>query len=157
MNSIAIIGVGSPWGADCLAKKVIDLLLPDLSNQYFLDYLDRPGLSLLTLIKAFNTVHLVDAVSGKAPIGFIYRYKNIEAFKKSKNIFSTHGLGLVETLLLGDALDLLPEKIIIHGVEMGKTPQETLFSSRIEESCFELARRIKGELLFSEKEFDDEA
>lgn len=146
---IGIIGVGSSFGADCIAQHIIQLLqkkinVTQFKNNIFCDYYDRPGFYLLECIKKFETVHLIDAVMGEKKIGTLYRFDHIHAFKKNNLMLSSHGMGVAETLLLGEALNCLPSKIIIHGIEINATTD--LNSDEIQRASDQLVENILGEL-----------
>lgn len=119
MKTTAIIGVGSPFGEDDVAFKVIEKLKPraqDIHCQYY----DRPGLHLLETINTFDVVHLIDAVMSGNTLGTLYQFNDLDQFKKNTKPLSTHAFGLAETLALGNTLDLLPKKLVIHGIEISK-------------------------------------
>lgn len=121
MNKIAIIGVGSPFGDDAIAYQVIECLKEESLPAIDLHYYDRPGWHLLECMKPFNTVHLVDAIVSGNPPGTLHRYEDIHTFEQHQNLLSSHSFGLAETLLLGEVLDELPAKLIIHGIEISLT------------------------------------
>ncbi|MBY0377010.1 MAG: hydrogenase maturation protease [Gammaproteobacteria bacterium] len=139
MSKIAVIGVGSPFGNDSIAYRTIECLKQEPDFRAHLHYYDRPGWYLLNCMKPFDTVHLVDAMISSKPPGTLYRYEDIHAFKHNQNLLSSHGFGLAETLLLGEALNELPTKLIIHGIEI------SLDSDAIE--CLGLVAQIKQEIL----------
>lgn len=143
MAEIAIIGVGSPFGADNIGEIVIDELKSQLSSseQVKLAYYDRPGIYLLECIKKFKTVHLVDAVLSQKPAGTLYRFESLSELNTSKSIFSSHSLGVAEVLMLGEAMGMLPQTLIIHGVEVNLKNSVDIISA-----CKTLAYKIAHEI-----------
>jgi len=123
MKDIVVIGVGSPHGYDQLGWKVIDYLKKDHTLQTLcnervrLIACDRPGLMLLEYIKAARWAILVDAIEG-TDAGKIHCLQQ-DQLLSSENQLSSHSLGVAEVLKLGAKLNLLPEKIILYGVEAG--------------------------------------
>lgn len=143
MAEIAIIGVGSPFGADNVGETVIGELRSKFSScdQVELAYYDRPGIYLLECIKKFKTVHLVDAVLSQRPVGTLYRFEGFAELKASKSLFSSHSLGVAEVLALGEAMGLLPQTLIIHGVEVHVENSVDIISA-----CQTLAYKIAHEI-----------
>lgn len=124
MSDVRVIGVGSPFGADCIAKIVIEQLQKKYataiqSKEVTIDYYDRPGFYLLTLMRDAKQVHIIDAIVSDKPAGFIHRYEDIEIFQQNIKTLSSHGHGVADVLALGKTLNQLPDKIILHGIEMG--------------------------------------
>lgn len=108
-----LIGIGSPFGVDQLGWLVVERL----AAQGWQDYqiLDRPGLHLLEAMRGHPSIILVDAI--QAPTlkpGTILTFDCAEVARYPQTT-SSHGIGLAETLAVGQALDLLPEKLCIIG------------------------------------------
>jgi hydrogenase maturation protease len=118
VSKTAVIGVGSPFGDDTIAYKIIEYLKQEPALMVDLQYHDRPGWHLLDCMKPFDVVHIVDAMVSHKPPGTLHRYEDIHAFKLNQTLLSSHGFGLAEALLLGEALNQLPARLIIHGIEI---------------------------------------
>ncbi|MCW9024029.1 MAG: hydrogenase maturation protease [Gammaproteobacteria bacterium] len=123
-SNTKIIGVGSPSGSDTLGLEVIARLQQDkdLISKGYRDNnfsaLDRPGMSLLEQFNGFDNIVLIDAVNSadKPPPGksgeiLIFTPQELEEHY-SLNI-SSHDLGVLETLALGDKLGKLPTIFIV--------------------------------------------
>ncbi|MCW8857656.1 MAG: hydrogenase maturation protease, partial [Kangiella sp.] len=123
-SNTKIIGVGSPSGSDTLGLEVIARLQQDkdLISKGYRDNnfsaLDRPGMSLLEQFNGFDNIVLIDAVNsaGKPPPGksgeiLIFTPQELEEHC-SLNI-SSHDLGVLEALALGDKLGKLPTIFIV--------------------------------------------
>ncbi|WP_455208923.1 hydrogenase maturation protease [Kaarinaea lacus] len=123
MKSISIIGIGSPYGADQAGWLVVDLLtrshtLQSLYNgQIKFMTCDRPGLTLLDYIADSDYVILIDAVAGGKRNNIIRLDKNQLLNKVER--FSTHSLGVAETLAVGTQLNAIPQDIDLIGIEVG--------------------------------------
>ena len=121
MNRIKIIGIGSPFGADKLGWHVIEELkrgfdsnsLPGIEISFH--SLDRPGVSLLGLIKNDDIIIIVDAIDDKDNEGKVLRLDKSQLVMNN-SYFSSHAIGVSETLALGDAIGGLPEDIVLYGL-----------------------------------------
>lgn len=151
MRSIRVFGIGSPFGDDQLGWKAIDMLLDDASLQPYLpDYLklkkfDRPGLSLLSDFQDATAVILIDAIVSNNEIGRIHRL-NKQEINSTKNLISTHHISIAETLQLGDNLNILPEKIILHGMEIDIHHNKDRLSDKINSSLNHFVNVIYQEI-----------
>jgi len=152
MNSIHVLGVGSPFGDDQLGWKAIDILSKDISLQPHIPHilqlkkLDRPGLSLLSDLQDAWAVILVDAIVNDGEIGKIYRLCKQEIIL-TKNLISTHNISIAETLQLGNELNMLPEKIILYGMEIDNSHINDGFSEKIISSFNYFTNAIYQEIM----------
>ena len=121
-DTVRIIGVGSPVGGDVLGWQVVQRLRNDtgFASRPGLQivYLDRPGLQLLDAMQGAAAVILVDAVSGTAAQGSVVETGK-DALLEQESRLSTHHLGVAEALQLAHALNRLPEKLLLVGLETG--------------------------------------
>ncbi|HJV88573.1 MAG TPA: hydrogenase maturation protease [Noviherbaspirillum sp.] len=130
MNAIRIIGIGSPFGADCIAWDAVDALeqsgtlirFPRRVVETF--RCGSPGTGLLPLLTGVQAAILIDAIITGAPPGTVHRIDPDELYLEARQI-SSHDLGVAETLALARTLGLLPEKLVIYGIETGKKGEET--------------------------------
>jgi hydrogenase maturation protease len=148
MKSIRILGVGSFFGADQIGLLVIKrikakILSHPISEIIDVEYYDRPGFHLIELVKDAKEIHLIDAMLSGKDEGFIHRHTDISIFESLDQSFSSHGYGLAEALQLAKSLDSLPEKLVIHGIEISK---ENVITPRILNACDMLAENIVTEL-----------
>lgn len=108
----AVIGVGSPQGADIAGWLVVERL----PQQRGVDTLtlDRPGASLIDVMQGYQQVVLVDAVlTTQEQIVVLDR---AELVQHSISALSSHQVGVAEAVRLGDALGLLPQTVYLVGV-----------------------------------------
>lgn len=75
---------------------------------------------LLEALRGVDEVVLVDAVSSGARPGVIHRFDASAAALPLVHGASTHDLGLSDAIELGRALGLLPERLVVLGIE-GRT------------------------------------
>ena len=147
---IKIIGIGSPFGEDNISWQVIDLLKksPHLKNQsqpLSIEQYDRPGLRLLDLMANAQMVILIDAVVTGQPVGTLHRLQKKE-IQEFKCIFSTHDLGIAQTLKIGEALNMLPQEILLYGIEIDPDNRNTDLTEVLHLAIQETAKRILQEI-----------
>jgi hydrogenase maturation protease len=113
-----IIGVGSPFGADQLGWRAIDLLreaaLPDCK----LIKLDRPGSQLIRYLEDAQDVVLIDAVQVDQQPGRAIRLERT-ALSLAACQTSSHGFGVAEALEMAAQLGYLPERLLLIGIQIG--------------------------------------
>ena len=113
-----IIGVGSPFGADQLGWRAIDLLheaeLPDCE----LIKLDRPGSQLIQHFEGVQDIVLIDAVQADQQPGRAIRLGR-NALSLAACQTSGHGFGVAEALEMAAQLGLLPERLLLIGIQTG--------------------------------------
>jgi sulfhydrogenase subunit alpha len=119
-GSILVIGIGSPFGNDSLGWDVVVQLQKDeaLSQHPKLRFLclDRPGINLLDVIQPEEKVILVDAVSGTQAKGSLVRLSGRDIMGLEDRL-STHDIGIAGTLQLGEALQQLPNNLVLLGLD----------------------------------------
>ncbi len=120
-----IIGIGSPQQGDELGWLMIDSLLQNLKIKSLkikgldLFKLDRPGITLLDSIKPYENILIIDAVkSNNTKPSFIYiddpgKYRQTQV---ASNQLSSHSIGVIESILLMDSLQLSAKKMAIFGI-----------------------------------------
>ncbi len=119
----AVIGIGSPLGADRFGWQVVHHLQQQLDQEdkQGIDLLteDRPGVMLLERMRGYCQVILVDGLlSTEGVTGSIRHFGREELIALSRGALSTHAAGVAEAVALGDALDELPEEITLVGAEL---------------------------------------
>lgn len=113
-----IIGIGSPFGADQLGWQAIDLLSDIAWVDCELIKLDRPGSELIRYVEDIQDLVLIDAVqTGGAP-GSSMRLE-ISDLSSVHCQTSSHGFGVAESLQIAEQLGLLPDKLLLIGIETG--------------------------------------
>lgn len=152
MNELHVLGIGSPFGDDQLGWDVVKLLQqqPTLSGinpqQLHLEYYDRPGMHLLKLMVPAQTVFLIDAVKTNAAIGTLHCFQN-EEIENISGTLSTHDFGIAEVMQMGKALQLLPQKVVLYGVEIGDSSCQFTLSKPIKQAIKRLSTRIEKDIL----------
>lgn len=135
-----IIGVGSPFGADRAGWDAIEYLQQqtELNSSQAIQFiaLDRPGPALIDHFRDTQQVILIDAVKGEEK----YKYKSevdtifeidLNTIDHSSLTTSTHGLGVIEAIDLAKALNVLPPKLNIIGIETSESDNRCISEQKL--------------------------
>jgi hydrogenase maturation protease len=122
-DRVHLIGVGSPFGDDRLGWAAAELLQrsPVLNGmepgRIVISILDRPGAMLLAHCHNADHVIVMDAVRSGAVPGT--RHRLIASDVADTRIPATsHGFGISAALRLAQALESLPDRLLLRGIEM---------------------------------------
>ncbi|OYW37426.1 MAG: hypothetical protein B7Z35_09980 [Hydrogenophilales bacterium 12-61-10] len=149
MNPVRILGIGSPSGDDQAGWLVVDALAAlgvQARSDVVIDKLDRPGVQLLALLKNADWVILVDAMQGDGRPGQVQRFdrKDWPAYREG---LSSHGLGVIDALLLARELGQLPARLDVYGITIGSANPGESVHDAVMAAATQLARRIADELV----------
>ncbi len=116
-----VIGIGNRFRRDdSIGLQVLDAVTPRLPS--CVDAVESNG-DAVALVSTFENAALavlVDAVRSGGKPGTIYRFDGSHRLPaKFFHAASSHVLGLSEALELARALDRLPERIVVVGIEAG--------------------------------------
>ncbi len=117
--SLRVVGCGSPHGDDAAGWSVIDQLDARVGQDVSL-HRAAGGHDLLELLDGRGSLILVDAVSSGAAPGTLHRFQWPDGRMQTLRPGSTHDLGLAVALRLADVLGLLPARVVVHGIEVGR-------------------------------------
>jgi len=150
MTHVAIIGIGSPAGDDqagwCVAHTLQRSDWPDHpSCQVSVIALDRPGTRLIRYLEGTDAAVLIDAMQGGREPGAIHRLDD-PALLGQDTLASSHGLGVASALELARALDLLPETLILYGIEIGDVSFNAAPSAAVRHAAAVVAAMIEAEV-----------
>jgi len=146
VTAIRVVGVGSPFGDDRAGWLVAERLAPALGAhgaRVEVCALDRPGPALLHAVAGCEVAIVIDAVSGTAEAGTIHRL-DVSAFAADAptGAASAHAFGLAESLRLGAALNLLPPRLLVYGIEVGPVGLGEALSPEVVAAADRLASEI---------------
>jgi hydrogenase maturation protease len=148
-NSTLVIGIGNPLqGDDGVGAYAAQLLAKeDLPAGVQIEELGTPGLGLVNFIQGWQRVILIDAVyMGEEP-GTWRRLENDEIqLITSTKVQSLHEPGLAESLSLARTLELLPDEIVLYGVEPARIQPGSKLSPAVGQAITPLIKHILGEL-----------
>jgi hydrogenase maturation protease len=144
-SAVRIIGIGSgPTGEECVGCLTVRRLRTVLGDAA--DVVEAEagpaGLDLLDVFDRSRTIILVDGVlSGAAP-GTIHRV-DLSTKPESRIIAcATHAFRLAEALELARAMQLLPTRIVLYGIELDPSAPAPLLSSAVARAADETVHRI---------------
>ena len=120
METVTIIGIGSPVVGDTVGMEAVKWLQPSASVQPRVMSVkwmirERPGLSLIEDWKGADTVVLIDALAAGEGGTEVRRIAADELLEQSAG-FSSHDIGVAETLAMAHQLELLPPRLLIYGI-----------------------------------------
>ncbi len=122
LTPLRVIGVGSPFGCDRLGWEVADELARKglaagfPAGRLSIRSCDRPGAALLDIMAGAELAIIIDAMTAGLPPGTI-RCFSAEELDSDAALLSSHGFGVASTLALGQALDMLPARLYVLGIE----------------------------------------
>jgi hydrogenase maturation protease len=149
-----ILGVGSPLrGDDGVGIQVVEMLKEqDLPEDVLLLDAGTPGFGIVDLLQDWaqaggGQVTIIDAVSmGEMP-GDWRRFTPEEVrLIASGEQLSLHQIDLAGSLALADAVGVLPEKLVIYGMEPACTDWKLGLSPEVSAGVPELVKYILSEL-----------
>ena len=139
-----IIGVGNEYRSDdaagILAARILKGLLPD---EIMVAENDGDGAKLMDLWNEYENVILIDAVSFGTKPGTIHNIDaNRTVFPKETSMHSSHMFSIAEAIETSRALNKLPEKITVYGIE-GKSYE---FGSTISDEVNDAIEKVVSEI-----------
>lgn len=147
MSGVHIFGIGSPSGDDQAGWLTVDALLACGVGKdgMVIEKLDRPGASLIPFLNDADWAILIDAMrSGERP-GCIKRFGAGDWPAYGRGL-SSHGLGVLDALLLARELGGLPPRLDLYGIEIGLASPGEQVGSAVQAATQRLARHIAAEL-----------
>jgi hydrogenase maturation protease len=108
---------------------------------------DRPGINLLNLLQGAEKIYIVDAVKTNAKPGIIHRFQDHQIESHYTNTISSHSIGIADAISLGRVLKLLPQTVIVYGVEIDNIDYSFESSMIIKEAVSLLSNLLTEELL----------
>jgi hydrogenase maturation protease len=120
-TDLKVVCVGNPWrGDDAVGLGVARRLKGKLPEGVVLVEREGEPTALIDAWEGADSLWLVDAVSSGADAGTIHRLDASER-ELPAELFraSTHHVGLAEAVELARALERLPPKTVVYGIEGG--------------------------------------
>ena len=145
---LLIIGVGNPFRGDDAAGLLAARLLKNsgLDSTTVMEH-SGEGASLMETWKGADAVILIDAVSSGGPPGTIHRLEPISKPLPARMFqSSTHTFSLPQAIAMARALDELPPRLIVFGIEGGNFKPGADLSPEVRTALPEVAQQILSEL-----------
>ena len=144
-----IIGLGNTLRGDdgvgvCLVKMLARQTLPD-----GVEVFDggTQGLGIVNLMEGRRRVILVDAADvGKTPGQFMRLTLNEVSLSGYDQHLSLHAAGLRDALLLAQALKVLPDEVVIFGVQPANLDWVSILSPEVEATLPNLVTAVLAEI-----------
>lgn len=133
-------------GDDAVGPIVIDRLNGRLPETVALVESVGDATHLLDTWRDARLTVIVDAVvSGGVP-GSVHRIDGMAGFPSSWRSASTHLIGVVEAVELGNAVDMMPDALVIYGIEVGRVEPGVELAPEIDAAADEVAEMITAEI-----------
>ena len=144
----AVIGIGNPdRGDDGAGVALLERLRGQVGKDIALIAHGGEATALIELLQGATGAYLIDACRSGNPPGTLRR---IDARACSLpwdgRASSTHGLGLAQALELARALELLPRRCVVYGIEGGSFAPGARLSAAVLAAIDTLADRLIAEL-----------
>jgi hydrogenase maturation protease len=135
-----VVGIGNPDRGDDAVGVLVVRCLPGLRT---VELADCSG--LLDVWDDESNVIVVDAMrSGNHP-GTVRRFDASRSVLPTATFPSTHSFGLGETVELGRALDRLPDRLIIYGIEAARFDHGGQVTAAVRDALEEAVTAISKE------------
>ena len=148
-QDLLVLGIGNPlMGDDGVGNQVIELLAEkDLPPNVKIEDAGLPGWGLPAWFEGWSNVILVDAVQmGQSP-GSWRRFQTEEVqFVLENDALSLHQPDLACGLALAQALELLPENLVLYGVEPAVVNPGEALSPAVRHSLSDVVASILNDL-----------
>jgi len=148
-DDILVLGIGNPlMGDDGTGIRVIEMLArEELPSNVIIREAGLPGWGLPSWFEGMTTVLMVDAMQMGLTPGSWKRFDQDELqIVMENNTLSLHQNDLACGLALSQAVDLLPEKLLLYGVEPADINPGDHLSPEVEASLPDLIKNIITDL-----------
>jgi len=148
VSETLVIGVGNSYRGDdgagiAVARKLAEQRLPGVRVME----MNGEGTSLVEAWKDAPSVLLVDAVSSGAAPGTIHRFETQAGPLPTRlKHHSSHSFGVAEAVEVARALDRLPPRLVVYGVEGKNFSPGWDLSPEVERAVEEVASRLVSEI-----------
>ncbi len=142
-----ILGVGNAYrGDDAAGLIVARKLRARLPAPITVMEHSGEGAALFDILQQAEHVFLIDAVRSGAAPGSIFRFTAHEQPLPTKFFhYSTHAFSIAEAVALAHALQQLPARLIVYGIEGENFGAGLELSPQVEQAVAEVVERIVSE------------
>ncbi len=144
-----VIGIGNLLCRDDgLGVRVAEMLAnEDLPTGVQVRELGTPGWGLVNHFQGWRRVFLIDAVEMGEEPGACHRLEASQAqFIPANQSISLHEPGLADSLALAQALNLMPDEVVLFGVEPATTEPGDEMSPQVKNAIPSIVETIRQEL-----------
>lgn len=147
-SSTLIIGVGNVYrGDDGVGVTVARRLRARTPAEVAIVEASGEGAALMELWKGAAQVVVIDATHSGSPSGTIHRFDaRAEPLPSQFFHYSTHAFSVAEAVELGRALDVLPPRLIVYGIEGQSYSAGEGLSAEVEKAASDVIPRVLQDL-----------
>lgn len=147
-GKLLLIGVGNEYrGDDAAGLLVARRLRAQLPDDIQIIEQSGEGAALMEAWKNVPHVILIDAVHSGAAAGTVFRFEAHQQAIPTKFFhYSTHAFSVAEAVELARALNQLPERLIVYGIEGKNFNAGVGLSAEVEKVTLDIVERIKREI-----------
>jgi hydrogenase maturation protease len=151
--SALLIGIGNSLRCDDGAgPAVVRRLLGKLPETVAAIEHHGEGLSLIQLWREVDTVVLIDAAFSGALPGIVYRFDAAETeLPRRLFAYSSHLFGVSEAVEMARSLGLLPNRLVVYGIEGSTFAYGAGLSPPVARAVEEVADRVLAEIADSQR------
>lgn len=146
-----VMGLGNPLRGDDGVGVRATQLLAERCLPADVEVVDggTQGLGLVTLLEGRRRLIVIDAADmGRLPGAFLrFTLEEARLLFEAGGRFSVHAAGLREALLLAQALRMLPDRVVVFGVQPARVEWEAGLSSPVEAALPGLVEAVMQELV----------
>jgi hydrogenase maturation protease len=148
-SDILVIGVGNETRGDDAVGRIVAKRLKEKLGRYATVVEELgDGTRLLDLWRGSELTVIIDAVLSGAEPGHIHRFDARESpLPAGLFHYSTHSFGVPEAIELARAMNQLPKRIIVYGIEGECFDERANLSPTVELAAQELAELLTAEIL----------
>lgn len=145
---VLLVGIGNPYRQDDGAGiAVVRRLRPLLQERVECVECSGDLAALIDTWQSYSRVIVIDAMrSGRAAGEVVYLDASRQPVAADTRFFSTHAMGLSETLALAQALNRMPPKLVIYGIEGKQFGEGEGLSAEVAKSAEDVVRYILQEV-----------
>ena len=145
---ILIIGLGNDYrGDDAVGRAVARRLQAIAGDNVRVLEESGEGVALMEAWKGWDFVILIDAVHSAGAPGTIHRFDAaMQPIPASFFHYSTHAFSVAEAVELARALNQLPLRLIVYGIEGKNFDSRVGLSPEVKVAAEEVFRMVKEEL-----------
>ena len=145
---VLVIGVGNRYrGDDAVGPVTADCLRQDPPEAVTIEDHSGEGAALIESFERTAAVIAIDAVCSDAAPGTIHRFDvTREALPTAFFHYSTHAFGLAEAIETARALDRLPSRVVVYGIEGQAFELGGRMTAPVAEAARTVASRIRADL-----------
>jgi hydrogenase maturation protease len=149
LGDTLVIGLGNPLrGDDGVGLRIADLLAGQgLPEGVEVVHGGTGGLDLVNWIEGWRRVIIIDAADvGRVPGGFVRFTLDEGHLLGDDQHLSIHAAGLRDALLLAEVLGILPNEVIVYGVQPAHLDWDDTLSPAVEAAIPQIFRSVLDEL-----------